>query len=250
MTAGKSPVVKATTGRRAIKGTIELWIRILIVANIALLVVLLGVLFLDRLNGPLPGHPVQAVAAASASPDVMQMGLAHIPTSNACELCHVGGGKVGLKLVPTILHPIEGWRRCVTCHTDESLGRTAPGHQGIAEEECQNCHKVAQTGPAITQPHTSLHDQRCLDCHGGVAHLPSSMATSREEDCVLCHKPTTLPPPFYPHVADPPLTCRTCHQSVEVGGLPIDHALRGDATCLLCHDIKQAAPPTPAPATD
>jgi hypothetical protein len=243
---------------RRVKGTLELWIRVLIVVNIAALVVLLGVLFLDRLTGPLPGHPEQALAleqTPSASPDTMQMGLAHIPTSNNCELCHVSGGKGGLKTVPSILHPIEGWRRCVTCHTDESLGRVAPGHEGIAEQECTNCHQVAQTGPAITQPHAALHDQRCLDCHGGVAHLPSSMASARQEDCVLCHKPATLPPPSYPHVAEPPLTCRACHQSSEAGALPIDHALRGDATCLLCHDIKQVAPavvpPPPAsPATD
>jgi hypothetical protein len=234
---------------RRVKTTLGLWIRLLIVANIAVLVVLLGVLILDRINGPLPGHPAQAAPEASASADTMQMGLAHIPTSNNCELCHVAGGKAGLKLVPSILHPIEGWRRCVTCHTDESLGRTAPGHEGIAEEECRNCHQVAPTGPAITQPHAALHDQRCLDCHGGVAHLPTSMATSEEGDCVLCHKPAELPPPTYPHVDDPPLTCRACHQSVEAGGLPIDHALRGDATCLLCHDIKQVAAPAPSGGT-
>jgi hypothetical protein len=233
---------------RRIKGTLGLWIRLLIAANVAVLLLLLAVLILDRVNGPLPGHPTQA-STASASPDLMQMGLAHIPTSNSCELCHVAGGKAGLKLVPTILHPIEGWRRCVTCHTDTSLGRTAPGHDGIAEEECRNCHQAAPAGVAITQPHVALKDQRCLDCHGEVAHLPASMASSQEQDCVLCHKPADLPPPSFPHVVDQPLTCRNCHQSVEVGGLPINHALRGDATCLLCHDIKQAAPPTPAPVS-
>jgi hypothetical protein len=233
---------------RRIKGTLGLWIRLLIAANVAVLVLLLAVLILDRVNGPLPGHPTQA-ATASASPDLMQMGLAHIPTSNSCELCHVAGGKAGLKLVPTILHPIEGWRRCVTCHDNTSLGRKAPGHDGIAEEECRNCHQAAPAGVAITQPHVALKDQRCLDCHGEVAHLPASMATSQEQDCVLCHEPADLPPPSFPHVVDQPLTCRTCHQSVEVGGLPIDHALRGDATCLLCHDIKQAAPATPEPVS-
>jgi hypothetical protein len=239
-----------TTGRRVVRrvrATIAVWIRVLIVANIAALVILLGVLVLDRVNGPLPGHPAQATAVPSSSPDTMEMGLAHIPTSNNCELCHVAGGRAGLKLVPSILHPIEGWRRCVTCHTDESLGRTAPGHQGIAEEECRNCHEVAPTGVAITQPHQNLREQRCLVCHGSVAHLPESMVTSNEEDCVLCHKPAELSPPSFPHVIDQPLTCRACHQSAEVGGLPIDHALRGDATCLLCHDIKQVPPPTLPP---
>jgi hypothetical protein len=180
------------------------------------------------------------------------MGLAHIPTSDNCVLCHDANGSVGLKVVPAILHPIEGWRRCTVCHTDTSLGRVAPGHQGIAEEECLNCHKVAQAGPAITQPHAALHDQKCLDCHGSVAHLPSSMASTKESDCILCHKPTTLPPPSYPHAANARISCRTCHQSAEVGGLPIDHALRADSTCLLCHDIKQdgasPAPPLPLPS--
>ena len=123
----------------------------------------------------------------------MAMGVAHIPTSNACILCHGSGGEV--KTVPGLLHPIEGWRRCVVCHTNESIGRKAPGHEGIAEEECLNCHKVSPGGPAITQPHAALQDQRCLTCHGGVAHLPSSMATTKETDCVLCHKPTAAATP-------------------------------------------------------
>ena len=71
------------------------------------------------------------------------MGLAHIPTSNSCLLCHEKGGAADLKPVPAIGHQLEGWTACVTCHTDDSLGRQAPGHAGIAETECLNCHKVA-----------------------------------------------------------------------------------------------------------
>jgi hypothetical protein len=76
------------------------------------------------------------------------------------------------------------------------------------------------------------------------------MASSKETDCVLCHKPTALPPPTYPHVADARLSCRTCHQSAEAGGLPIDHALRSDDTCLLCHDLayKAGASGLPSPS--
>ena len=59
----------------------------------------------------------------------------------------------------------------------------------------------------------------------------------QESDCVLCHKPTTLPPPSYPHPADARISCRACHRSAEAGALPIDHALRTDTTCLLCHEI-------------
>ncbi len=232
----------------AISRRIEIAVSLLIVINITVLGGLLIVVVLDRLNDQARDVAAGVVVPPSATPGTMQMGLAHIPTSAACTLCHDGGGKGGLKTVPAILHPIEGWRRCTVCHTDTDLGRTAPGHQGIVEDECLNCHKTAPAGPAITQPHAALHDQHCLDCHGGVAHLPSSMATSREEDCVLCHKPATLAPPSYPHAATVPLSCRSCHQSPEVGGLPIDHALRSDATCLLCHDIKRTGT-TPAPAS-
>lgn len=215
---------------RRLQGTV----RLLIIANLVLVAALAGVIALDLLEASRGGSATPSQGAA-ASPDLMPMGLAHIPTSNACVLCHASGGEV--KVVPAVLHPIEGWRRCAVCHTNESIGRKAPGHEGIAEEECLNCHKVSQGGPAITQPHADLQDQRCLTCHGGVAHLPTSMASSDEADCVLCHKPAPLAPPAYPHAADAPLECRTCHQSPEVGGLPIDHALRADGTCLLCHTL-------------
>ncbi len=188
-------------------------------------------------------QPGQLLPVASPSFGLMPLGNAHIPTTNACVLCHTAGGDV--KQPPVILHPIEGWRRCLTCHTNEALGRTAPGHEGIAETECLNCHKTGQAGPAITQPHAALHDQHCLDCHGSVAHLPSTMASSNEADCVLCHKPAALPPPAYPHAASVYVDCRSCHQSAEVGALPIDHARRTDDTCLLCHEINVATPSGP-----
>jgi hypothetical protein len=232
-----------------VKRRVERWIRVLIALNVVIVAALAAVIAFDLLRataggGAEPAPPATSPLSATASPGLMEMGVAHIPTSNACVLCHGAGGEV--KVVPAVLHPLEGWRRCIVCHTDETIGRKAPGHEGIAEEECLNCHKVAQGGPAITQPHAKLQDQRCLTCHGDVAHLPSSMASSKEEDCILCHKPTELPPPEYPHVDDPRLTCSTCHRSAEAGGLPIDHALRSDSTCLLCHELKIASGPGPS----
>ena len=239
----------APSRRRRVRVSFRRAIEMLIALNLLLVAGLAIVMFFD-ISDSSRGHPEQAAIAApgaTATPLLMEMGLAHIPTNNDCVLCHDAGGSIGLKTVPAILHPVEGWRRCLTCHTNETLGRAAPGHNGIAEEECLNCHKSGQAGPAITQPHAALHDQKCLDCHGTVAHLPSSMASTKETDCVLCHKPTTLPPPAYPHPPDARLGCRTCHQSEQVGALPIDHALRADTSCLLCHDINQTDPSSPIP---
>jgi len=231
---------------RGVRGPVELLIRALLVANVGLIaVVLIVVLTLGR---EAPGRPAQA--SPSESIDLMSMGLAHIPTSASCLLCHESGGSGGLKPIPAIGHPLEGWRRCVTCHTNETLGRTAPGHQGIPEEECLNCHKLPPEGPAITQPHSRLQDQHCLDCHGTFAHLPSSMVGRNQDECWLCHKPTELPPPEYPHELQSATGCRECHESPQTGGLPIDHARRENTTCLLCHDIKSTGPVpvvTPSP---
>jgi hypothetical protein len=221
--------------------TIEAGIRALLLANVGVIAVLL---FLALTSWTRPGHPEQSIPAPSTTYDLMSMGQAHIPTSNSCLLCHDEGGSSGLKPIPAVGHELEGWRRCATCHTDESLGRLAPGHRGIPEEECLNCHKLPPEGPPITQPHSRLQDQHCLDCHGSYAHLPSSMVGRNQDECWLCHKPTPLAPPEYPHVKDPATGCRDCHRSAQVGGLPIDHALHSNETCLLCHEIKEA-PPAP-----
>ena len=66
-------------------------------------------------------QPAALVGTPQPTLDLMPMGNAHIPTTNACLLCHGAAGDV--KPVPAMLHPVEGWRRCNTCHTDENLGR-------------------------------------------------------------------------------------------------------------------------------
>jgi hypothetical protein len=63
------------------------------------------------------------------------------------------------------------------------------------------------------------------------------MVGRNQDECWLCHKPNPAPPPDKPHPDPQNLTCRSCHQSSQAGGLPIDHALREESTCTLCHDI-------------
>jgi hypothetical protein len=232
-----------STARRDV--VVRIGSRVMVVGAI---LVLAGVAAVLAIGIVLSGgsQPAQLTNTPRPTTEVIAMGNAHIPTTNACVLCHGAGGEV--KFVPAMLHPVEGWRRCTTCHNDDSLGRKAPGHDGIAEEECLNCHKVAQSGPAITRPHSVLQTQGCLTCHGTFAHLPASMASADEDTCVLCHKAAELQPPAYPHEADNRLECSSCHRSPEVGGLPIDHARRTDDQCLLCHDVKYALPgPTLGP---
>jgi hypothetical protein len=64
------------------------------------------------------------------------------------------------------------------------------------------------------------------------------MVGKNPSDCTICHKPTELPPPQYPHPPESIKSCRACHQSAEIGALPMTHALYTDGMCLLCHNIK------------
>lgn len=230
------------------KRALDRGITLLIITNLLVVGGLLVLVLVGRIDATPPGHPAQTVAPSEGIA-LMSMGPAHIPTSSSCLLCHETGGDAGLKLVPAIGHPLEGWRQCAACHTGERLGQTAPGHEGIPEEECLSCHVEAKEGPAITQPHATIEDQHCLDCHGDYVHLPDSHVGRDQTECWLCHKPQELPPPQFPHAHDTRLTCRNCHQSEQVGELPMDHALRDDTTCLLCHEILRASPPPAAPAT-
>ncbi len=233
-------------------------LRLLILLNMAVIAMLAAIMVANWLqlipargSGPVgtPGTAGSSLApGATPSQQVFQMGLAHIPTSNDCLLCHTSGGSAGVKTIPAMGHPLAGWTACLTCHTNEKLGREAPGHEGIAESECTSCHKEPTQGPAITQAHANLN-KPCLSCHGSVAHLPTSMVGRNQDECWLCHKPNPSPPPIKPHPDPQNLSCRDCHKSSSVGGLPIDHALRGDDTCVLCHDIgggSKASPGTTA----
>jgi hypothetical protein len=223
-------------------------LRLLILLNLLVVALLVGTMVADWLRIlPTSGTADAPDASPRASIETMQMGLAHIPTSNSCLLCHTEGGEAGLKPIPALGHPVTGWTACLTCHTGEKLGRNAPGHDGIAESECLTCHQEAKDGPPITQAHADLQ-QPCLDCHGSLAHLPTSMVGRDQDECWLCHKPNPSPPPIKPHPDPQDRTCRACHQSTDVGALPIDHALRQDETCVLCHDVRpDLRSPRPSP---
>ena len=228
------------------KSRIDLGLRILIIANILVVGLLAFSMVADWLKilPPMIGTATPSPATSPTAP-TMEMGLAHIPTSAECVLCHESGGSTGVKPVPALGHPVAGWTACLVCHTNDKLGRNAPGHEGISQGECLNCHKEAPEGPPITQAHAEL-DEACLDCHGDFAHLPTSMVGRNQDECWLCHKPNPSPPPQKPHPDRPDLTCRTCHQAADVGALPIDHALRSDDGCVLCHDVG-ASRVSPAP---
>ena len=178
-------------GRILTRSRIERWIALLIVLNVVAVGALLATVIIDQVERLAPGapRPGRGLAGGVARADGHGSG----PHPDEQRLHPVPrDGRLGRPQG----HPGHGPSRsragasAPPATRTRSSGRTALGHAGIAETECLNCHKVAQPGPAITQPHSRLQDQHCLDCHGSYAHLPTSMASRSEDTCTLCHKPT------------------------------------------------------------
>jgi len=95
-------------------------IRLLLAANILVVMGLLAVVVISSV-GSTPGVPAQLEPTPSPS-DTIPMGLAHIPTSNSCLLCH----ETGIKGAPIIQH--EGLpgilltAKCRSCHVQVRAG--------------------------------------------------------------------------------------------------------------------------------
>jgi len=167
-------------------------------------------------------------------------------------------GPLGVELKENIKR--QWWKAMVTSREDvvgldssvilPTRTWEASGHLSTFTDpltECLSCHKQRVASVAITQPHSRFQDQQCLDCHGAVAHLPSTMDARDPTECSACHTTTDDPPPQFEHAINLSVSCRSCHQSTEVGSLPVDHSLRADGTCLLCHDYKVAGNPSTNP---
>jgi len=117
----------------------------------------------------------------------MGPGQIEMPEGADCGACHVlDSGGVGVRVIPAIAHPLHGWTECTTCHSNESLVKTAPGHAGVHADQCVVCHTRSSV-PVPTPRHPSLPDADCLGCHGKIAPLPSSMLDRPKELCWLCH---------------------------------------------------------------
>lgn len=192
--------------------------------------------------------PTPPSTLPSGTPDLL-MGGAEIPAGATCAGCHLTDrGVIGLRDIPTMAHPLEGWRQCTACHATDRLVSTAPGHTGIHASQCLTCHQPGNLPAPLSRPHRDLQNTACLTCHGSTAPLPANMTHRSQSVCWLCHRLPDVPPPIPAHQTAPGETdCLSCHVAGKVGALPPDHTARTTSECLLCHDVPLGSP-SPAPA--
>jgi len=191
--------------------------------------------------------------APTKSPDAsggIAMGGAIIPAGAECAGCHLtDAGGVGLRPIPVMGHPLEGWGACTSCHARERLVETAPGHSGIHASECTVCHKAGDLPAPLSRPHRENQNVACLSCHGTIAPLPTDMRHRKEAACWLCHRLPTVEPPAPAHLTAPgEADCLSCHVTGgQAGKLPADHAERSSTQCLSCHEVTLGTTPAVTP---
>jgi hypothetical protein len=191
-----------------------------------------------------PAQSASPAAGASGSPQLLMNGAA-IPENADCSGCHLTDrGVIGLRPIPPVGHPLQGWSDCTACHAPERLASTAPGHTGIHATQCLTCHVAGDMPAPLSRPHRERENQDCLDCHGTIAPLPSDMAHRPDSVCWLCHRLPDEQPPIPAHETVAGETdCLTCHVAGKVGALPTDHQGRTASQCLLCHDVTLGGSP-------
>lgn len=196
-----------------------------------------------RAGGYVPASPTPTAVGsgsppASGPPELLMNG-ALVPSGAQCSGCHLtDSGTMGLRPIPEMGHPLEGWSECTACHSTTSLVDTAPGHTGIHASECLTCHMPADMSAPLSRPHRDRQNMACLDCHGSVAPLPQDMTHRSEVVCWICHRLPDEQPPIPAHQTAPNETdCLTCHVDGRTGALPPDHDGRTGSECLLCHEV-------------
>jgi len=160
-----------------------------VVAGIAVGLAVIGLAASAPAVGQTPvatGSPRPTLPAPSATPaPTTAPALAlQMPVGDDCIACHpTTEGGVGTVPVPPIGHPLQGWTACTSCHSNDRLVSTAPGHTGIHADQCLLCHQ-ATTPAAEARPHSTHRDVPCLSCHGTKAPLPESswVATAAQYD--------------------------------------------------------------------
>ena len=231
------------------------WISVAVLASATVwlgIFLLVNAVIPDLTRAGAPPAVVPATPASSGSssqpPDVAAGMGGAVPANADCSACHLTDtGAIGLRPIPAMGHPLEGWTECTACHSTQTLVATAPGHTGIHATACLTCHKPGNLPAPLSRPHRDRQNMACLDCHGSTAPLPADMTHRTERVCWLCHRLPDTQPPIPAHATVSGETdCLKCHVGGKVGALPADHRARTASECLLCHDVGAPAVLPPA----
>jgi hypothetical protein len=145
----------------------------------------------------------------------------HTVPPRACADCHVNNN---YSLTQT---------SCVSCHQKDFQNANNPNHvQGGFPQTCEVCHSTSawqpanfdhsKTGFPLAGAHT-VPPRACADCH------VNNNYNLTQTTCVSCHQQdyNNAKQPIDHITAGLPLTCETCHDTVNWMNAKFDHAQTG-----------------------
>ncbi|MCL4488104.1 MAG: NapC/NirT family cytochrome c [Chloroflexi bacterium] len=192
----------------------------------------------------------------------------------ACTSCHSGIIPMHEKARLQGVMPMES---CQECHQKNKVGspeycQTCHVSPHGISVPCSRCHTSKTTWTehtfnhpvALTGKHAGVdcvkcHANRdlssmkyvCSDCHTPPSTHPGTI-NGVTGNCANCHTPdgwkVTMPTQLVSASHNGRTNCLACHTSLTQPALPKDHTGRTNDTCLVCHKIAPAAPPTATPA--
>ena len=183
-----------------------------------------------------------------------------------CAVCHPATGSGAPSFIPgemsaaseeypPIPHKLEEREDCLECHQegDDLAPKIPDDHDGLANNECQNCHQsqemIAQAaaeatplasvavpvGPIptpIAHPPAEAGVNGCFDCHvtdqdndlvEGASRWERSIHAERDVTCVDCHG------------GDPAATDQEAAKSTAAGYIGVPDRIDVPALCASCH---------------
>jgi len=136
----------------------------------------------------------------------------HIPTGNACELCHSNQ-----RWVPATFDHTGISNNCFSCHNGTTATGKHPNHIPT-NNECELCHTSNGWTPA-TFDHVNVTPGTCSSCHNGVISTGMSIGHfSTTLSCDRCHNTNRWTPADFDHAGTAypgdhsvNLSCTNCH---------------------------------------
>lgn len=183
-----------------------------------------------HLQGVFRGTPRECASCHrnSSRSTATQFPLRHIPTTQACDVCH----RAAAWNVVVYRHQGVVKGTCLTCHnTVNASGK--PAQHLVTTASCDVCHNTL-VWTATTYNHSGVVPGTCADCHNGrqaTGKRPTHIPTTAS--CDTCHTTITWVTK-YDHSGVTPGSCLTCHNGVTTTGKGRTH-IPTTASCETCH---------------
>jgi hypothetical protein len=146
----------------------------------------------------------------------------HMPTTNACEVCHTPGSTLAAWLGQKLDHSEIAVTTCFSCHNGTTVtSKKTVTTKGInhvpTTAGCEDCHASFTSWKAPFN-HANIGTARCDSCHNGTnatGKTQTHLTVNAGPDCNACHVVTTSWTQVTFDHSIVSTTCLSCHNGTK-----------------------------------